>query len=359
MKTIFSSFHMKAVALLVCIFLFGINNAHAEIGFGDEVDTFCAGKPGFENPPVFGGLIIENCAKCHNPADKGKDQTPAFDIYKNNGKNPNQALCGLLAPPPTPTCTDADNDGYYQEADCPLGAGNPIDCNDNDPMINPMAAEICTDGKDNNCNNLVDAADPTAQNCPIPNACTDVDKDGYYLEANCGTPVDCNDNNALINPMATEICGDKIDNNCSGKVDLADPAVDKNTCPVPCVDEDNDGYSITGGEYCGPIDCNDADKSVNPGAEEVCSDNVDNNCNGMVDTADQVCPAMGDRTKLEELKAQIKAHKKECKAKEKQLKREYEAFKKQIERAKKEEDDEDEDDEDEDDEDDDEDEGDD
>lgn len=48
-----------------------------------------------------------------------------------------------------------------------------------------------------------------------------------------------------------------------------------------CTDNDDDGYAVEGGE-CGPIDCNDSDPTVNPGATEVC-DGVDNNCDGQID----------------------------------------------------------------------------
>ena len=55
-----------------------------------------------------------------------------------------------------------------------------------------------------------------------------------------------------------------------------------------CTDDDGDGYSIEGDE-CGPIDCNDDDASVNPGAIESgeagnCGDGVDNDCDGLADT---------------------------------------------------------------------------
>ena len=42
------------------------------------------------------------------------------------------------------------------------------------------------------------------------------------------------------------------------------------------VDRDNDGYNEN-------RDCNDNDRLVNPGASEVCNDNIDNNCNGEID----------------------------------------------------------------------------
>ncbi len=48
-----------------------------------------------------------------------------------------------------------------------------------------------------------------------------------------------------------------------------------------CADIDSDGYFIEG---CGSgTDCNDNDNSVNPGQEEVCDDEIDNNCDGQVD----------------------------------------------------------------------------
>ncbi|ABS24984.1 MopE-related protein [Anaeromyxobacter sp. Fw109-5] len=48
----------------------------------------------------------------------------------------------------------------------------------------------------------------------------------------------------------------------------------------PCPDADADGYKDVA---CGGTDCNDAAASVNPGAAEVCGDAVDNNCSGVVD----------------------------------------------------------------------------
>src|SRR4051812_23057544 len=54
----------------------------------------------------------------------------------------------------------------------------------------------------------------------------------------------------------------------------------------PCIDTDGDGY----GEGCanGP-DCNDADRSLHPGAPEYCDEAVDRNCNGMTGAQDASC----------------------------------------------------------------------
>ncbi len=49
--------------------------------------------------------------------------------------------------------------------------------------------------------------------------------------------------------------------------------------PIPnCTDNDGDHYWIEGGG-CGPVDCNDVNPDINPGAIENC-DSIDNNCDG-------------------------------------------------------------------------------
>ena len=62
--------------------------------------------------------------------------------------------------------------------------------------------------------------------CQIP-SCTDNDNDGYGVCPNCGIASgcssdgnDCDDSNSSINPGATEICGNGVDENCDGN----DPA---------------------------------------------------------------------------------------------------------------------------------------
>ena len=58
--------------------------------------------------------------------------------------------------------------------------------------------------------------------------------------------------------------------------------------PTGCRDNDRDGFSPDGGP-CGPVDCNDNNPAVNPGAVERCGDGIDNDCNGQTDSADKAC----------------------------------------------------------------------
>jgi len=95
----------------------------------------------------------------------------------------------------------------------------------------------------------------------------DIDNDGDGLTENQG---DCNDNSATVYPGAEDICGDGIDQDCSG-ADLI--------CPQD-IDNDGDDYTENQG------DCNDADSSINPGATDLCGDGIDQDCSG----ADVVCP---------------------------------------------------------------------
>ncbi len=50
-----------------------------------------------------------------------------------------------------------------------------------------------------------------------------------------------------------------------------------------CPDADRDGYSSNKFVFiCGPLDCNDLNRDVNPGMQEDCTDSKDNNCDGIV-----------------------------------------------------------------------------
>src|SRR5258706_15928538 len=116
---------------------------------------------------------------------------------------------------------DADGDGYgaaaMTKAACSLavaGAGfvaNSTDCDDTNANISPAAPEICANGKDDNCNGVIDTDAPATSTFY-----KDTDGDGYGSAASgtataCAPPTgfvssntDCNDAVAAIHPGAIE-----------------------------------------------------------------------------------------------------------------------------------------------------------
>ena len=87
--------------------------------------------------------------------------------------------------------------------------------------------EICNNGKDDNCNNLTDCADPScfgnaACITPGKEICNNgIDDNGNGL-IDCADP-DCMGSLACKPTMGTEICNNGIDDNGDGLVDCADP----------------------------------------------------------------------------------------------------------------------------------------
>ena len=139
------------------------------------------------------------------------------------------------------------------DADCD-GVADGDDCDPNDGLVYPGANEIPYDGKDNDC-----AGDGDL---------TDYDNDGYDSDKVEGG-TDCNDGNPEIHPGAAEECYDGIDQDCDGFP--AEPEDDSLDC-------DGDGFIGIGTEA---TDCVDTDASINPDATEIWYDGVDQDCSGV------------------------------------------------------------------------------
>lgn len=92
---------------------------------------------------------------------------------------------------------DNDYDGYSTFEEC-----GPIDCDDNDPLVNPGMREIAFNGIDDDCNP------------DTPDDCEDYDQDGYGTGPGCSGE-DCDDYNADINPGASEAQGNCKDDDCN------------------------------------------------------------------------------------------------------------------------------------------------
>ena len=197
---------------------------------------------------------------------------------------------------------DLDGDGYGGDETveaCTQPPGSwptATDCDDLDAMTFPGADEYC-DGGDNNCGGVADE-NPVDEGTWYADVDGDLYGDPDAVVVSCTPPadhvannLDCDDATALSRPGAVEIC-DGDDNDCDGFVDnnpvdpatwyadsdgdtFGDALVTQVACEAPADFVDN------------PLDCDDGDSDVFPGAVETC-DNVDTNCDGTFDEGDAV-----------------------------------------------------------------------
>jgi hypothetical protein len=164
----------------------------------------------------------------------------------------------------TGAASDADGDGYDS-----VDAGG-TDCDDSDGEVNPGAIEVPYDGVDNDCDGATPDDDLDGDGWGYSEDCDDTDADLNYDDADgdgyttCPGEggADCDDDTYEVNPGAEEVAYDEVDQDCDGG-DLTDV--------------DGDGYSGAGDD---PEDCDDGDAAVNPGAEEIPYDEVDQDCDG-------------------------------------------------------------------------------
>lgn len=163
-----------------------------------------------------------------------------------------QACYGVSIPLPHCAIQDLDNDGFFQCAYLgpeqerpwfneyypsvsdvsPYQLGS-TDCDDANPAINPNASDLTLDGIDQDCDRIDGPTTGDPQWIVKTHSCDlstiyDRDADGYFrcmgniphwaephIIAN-GLPFDCHDFNPAINPGATEILDDNIDQDCDG-----------------------------------------------------------------------------------------------------------------------------------------------
>ena len=207
------------------------------------------------------------------------------------------------------TCTsDADcgGDGYK----CAAPAGGAGAC------CLETGEEICGDGKDNDCDGLVDGADTWP-----PETCNELDDDcdGQIDEgidllgdvANCGKcGRACASGQACVAGACITPgegnCNDGVDNDMNGKTDCADPGCNLSSCGPGCqcqalqkaerncndaVDNDGDTQTDCEDDNCAGAGCGDGGCVClgNKKTETGCEDSADNDGDGQSDCGDTDC----------------------------------------------------------------------
>jgi hypothetical protein len=127
---------------------------------------------------------------------------------------------------------------------------------------------------------------------------SDIDGDGFGAGDalnTCNPPVgyvlnntDCNDDNANQNEGVSEVCNNQ-DDNCNSSID------EGLTFQNYYLDSDGDGFgtgaanssciALGVGYITNDTDCDDSNASVNPNAEEIGANGIDENCDGQIDNS--------------------------------------------------------------------------
>ncbi len=170
--------------------------------------------------------------------------------------------------PDTDACSCDSGGSSCEDLDGDGWPRNDGDCDDSDPDVHPGAEEVCN-GMDDDCDDRVDV-DATDMSDFYP----DGDSDSFGDEtakatSACDAPsgyvtdnTDCDDADSSVYPDAEDAWYDGIDSDCYGDNDY---------------DQDSDGYMSS--DHDGD-DCDDTTTDVGPHMEEICDDGLDNDCDG-------------------------------------------------------------------------------
>jgi hypothetical protein len=248
-------------------------------GWGDDAMPMpaCAGTPGWAPR---GGDCNDD------PLDaNARAQSPGQPEICDGIRNDCTALPADEGAGSVDWYADLDGDGFGAASSGVTRSCAPVamasllatDCNDDDRMINPAAAERCN-GVDDNCDGSANFRIGT-------NDFEDDDGDGL-TDLNCSGGTDCNDADPASGPGEFEVC-DLQDNDCDTRIDEGAPSA------IYYRDIDRDGYGALAsgsvvacmsvpGYVLAAGDCNDRDATRRPGAIETC-DSADEDCDAAID----------------------------------------------------------------------------
>ncbi|MDP2309600.1 MAG: MopE-related protein [Pseudomonadota bacterium] len=206
--------------------------------------------------------------------------------------------------------TDDDGDGFGDPAArwylCDIHAGyvsDDTDCDDAAATAHPGGTEVCDSRDiDEDCDGDAEDDDAGVATASKSTWYRDADADGYGTSATsllrCDAPTgyvapstDCDDTTASRSPARPEVCdAANLDEDCDELADDADSSAATSGKVTWYADDDGDTYgdatrSLSRCDQptayvADATDCDDVDLGVNPGAEEVCFDAVDDDCDG-------------------------------------------------------------------------------
>ncbi len=142
----------------------------------------------------------------------------------------------------------------------------------------------CGDGKDNDCDALIDCKDPDCYNATGASCGLNGRVCSSTTSGSPATPGSCVCSGNGGTPEAIEAtCGDGKDNDCDAKIDCADTDCAGMTCGL-------NGRTCSGTSCA----CSGNGGAAQPAKETSCGDGFDNDCDGLVDCADTDCRPVGN-----------------------------------------------------------------